>query len=120
MADELRETLDAWARAVVQRDQAAADELLAESFVLTSAGGVAPRLERADWLASLPSIESESLDVLEYEERVFGDVGVTNTVQRWRARRGERDISGDYAIVDVFERTGGSWRAVWRVSRKLA
>jgi hypothetical protein len=119
MADGLRETLDAWARAVVERDQAAADRILGESFVLTSAGGVAPRMERADWLASLPSIESESLDVLEYEERAFGDVGITNTVQRWSARRGERDISGDYAIVDLFERSGGSWRAAWRISRKV-
>ena len=120
MADELRETLAAWARAVVERDQAAAEELLAESFVLTSAGGVAARMERADWLASLPSIESQSLDVLEYEERTFGDVGVTNTLQRWSARRGDRDLSGDYAIVDVFERSRGSWRAAWRMSRKLA
>ena len=120
MADELRETLDVWARAVVERDPAAAEELLAESFVLTSAGGVAARMERADWLASLPSIESQSLDVLEYDERIFGDVGVTNTLQRWRARSGERDLSGDYAIVDVFERSGGSWRAAWRISRKVA
>jgi hypothetical protein len=120
MADGLRETLDAWARAVVERDRAAAEELLAESFVLTSAGGVASRMERADWLASLPSIESESLDVLEYEERTFGDVGVTNTLQRWSAQRGERDLSGDYAITDLFERSSGSWRVAWRISRKVA
>jgi hypothetical protein len=120
MADGLRETLDAWARAVVERDRGAAEELLAESFVLTSAGGVAARMERADWLASLPSIESESLDVLEYEERTLGDVGVTNTLQRWSAQRGDRDLSGDYAIIDVFERSGGSWRAAWRISRKVA
>ena len=119
MADVLRGTLDAWTRAIVSRDQAEADELLADGFVLTSAGGVAPRLERADWLAGLPSIESEALDIVEYEERVFGDVGVTRTLQRWSARRGERDISGEYAIVDVFERRGGTWRAAWRVSRKI-
>jgi hypothetical protein len=120
MADELRKTLDAWARAVVERDPAAAEELLAESFVLTSAGGVAARMERADWLASLPSIESQSLEVLEYEERTFGDAGVTNSLQRWSAQSGGRDLSGDYAIVDVFERSSGSWRAAWRISRKVA
>ena len=120
MADGLRDALDAWAQAVVERDQAAAEELLAESFVLTSDGGVAPRMERADWLASLQSIASESLDVLEYEGRTFGDVGVANTLQRWSARRGEHDLSGDYAIVDVFVRSGGSWRAAWRMSRKVA
>lgn len=120
MADELRETLDAWARAVVERDQAAADKVLAENFVLTSAGGVAARMERTEWLASLPSIESESLDVIEYEARMFGDIGVTNTLQRWSAQSDGRDLSGDYAIVDVFERTDGSWRAVWRVSRRVA
>ncbi len=120
MADVLRGTLDLWTRAIVDRDQAAAEKHLGESFVLTSAGGVAPQVERAEWLAALPSIESRSLDVLEYEERTFGDLGVTRTLQRWSARRGERDLSGDYAIVDVFERTDGQWRAVWRISRKLA
>ena len=120
MADVLRGTLDAWTRAIVDRDQAAAENLLAESFALTSAGGVAPRAERADWLTALASIESRSLEVLEYEERIFGDVGVTNTLQRWSARRGDRDLSGDYAIIDVFERRGGSWRAAWRLSRKVA
>ena len=119
MAETLRETLDAWTRAIVDRDRAAADQLLGETYVLTSAGGVAPRLERAEWLEALPSIESESLEVLEYEERTLGDVGITNTLQRWNARRGEHDISGDYAIVDVFERRDGSWRPTWRVSRKV-
>ena len=120
MADGLRETLDAWTRAIVDRDEGAADALLAETFVLTSVGGVASRMERSEWLAGLPSIESRSLDVLEYEERTFGDVGVTNTLQRWSAQRGDRDLSGDYAIVDVFERRDGSWRAAWRLSRKVA
>ena len=120
MADVLRGALDAWTRAIVDRDQAAAEKLLGEAFVLTSAGGVAPKAERAVWLAALPSIESRSLDVLEYEERLFGDVGVTRTVQRWSARRGEHDLSGDYAIVDVFERTDGAWHPVWRISRKVA
>ena len=120
MADVLRGTLDAWTRAVVESDQRAAEELLAEGFVLTSAGGVAPRAERDEWLVGLPTIETQSLEVLEYEERIFGDVGVVRTLQRWNARRGGRDISGDYAIVDVFERTEGTWRAVWRISRKVA
>jgi hypothetical protein len=119
MADVLRETMDAWTRAIVDRDQRAAETLLGESFVLTSAGGVAPRVERDEWLVGLASIETRSLEVLEYEERTFGDVGVTRTLQRWNARRGGRDVSGDYAIVDVFERTDGKWRAAWRVSRKV-
>lgn len=120
MAEGLRDTLDEWTRAVVDRDTAAAEAVLAETFVLTSAGGVAPEMKRGEWLASLPSIDSQSLEVLEYEERTFGEVGVTRTLQRWSAQRGDRDISGDYAIVDVFERNDGSWRAVWRVSRKVA
>ena len=118
MAD-LRATLDAWTSAIVDNDRQAADELLGETYVLTSAGGVAPAVERAEWLAALPSIESEFLDIVEYEERTFGGTGVTRTLQRWKARVGDRDLSGDYAIVDVFERVGESWRAVWRISRKV-
>ena len=119
MADELRKTLDAWARAVVERDRAAAEELLAESFVLTSAGGVAARMERADWLASLPSIESESLEVLDTRSGRSVTWGHEHAPALERPEGG-RDLSGDYAIVDVFERSGGSWRAAWRISRKVA
>jgi hypothetical protein len=120
MADVLRGTLDEWTRVVVERDQRAGEDLLGEAFVLTSTGGVAPRVERDEWLVGLPTIETHSLEILEYEEQTFGDVGVARTLQRWNAQRGGRDVSGDYAIVDVFQRTDGGWRAVWRISRKVA
>ena len=119
MADVLRATLDDWTRAIVERDEAAAETILGETYGLTSAGGVASAMPRDEWLGMLPSIESDSLDIVEYEERVLGDVGVTRTLQRWSARVGDRDLSGDYAIVDVFERVGDSWRAVWRISRRV-
>ena len=33
---------------------------------------------------------------------------------------GERDLSGDYAVADVFTKADDRWRASWRISVRLA
>ena len=112
--------LDAWTRAILEQDVAAVDEIVHPSFVLRSSGGVASELPRDRWIAALAQIVSDSLDVLEYEERHFGDVGVTRSLQRWSAHMGDRDLTGDYLIVDVYRRDAGTWRPAWRVSQRLS
>ena len=119
MTDEIRAVLDDWTDAIVARDQGAADSILAPGFVLRSVGGVAAVMPRAEWLASLPSIESASLEVLDYEARVFGETAVARTRQHWQAHIGDRNLTGDYVIVDVFERNGERWQPVWRISQRL-
>ena len=119
MNEELRSLLEEWTRAIAQADVAAAGRVLADDYVLTSAGGVAPHVSRQAWLEALTEIETTSFTCAPVEARVFGDVAVVASRASWNARLGERDLSGDYAVTDVFTRRDGSWRASWRISTRL-
>ena len=120
MTDELQAAYDEWTRAIVDGDVAAADALIADDYVLTSAGGVAPHVPRQEWLDALPAIQTRSFAPETIETRVFGDVAVVASRVTWDARLGERDLSGEYALTDVFTRADGRWRPVWRVSTRVA
>jgi len=117
---ELREALDRWTDAIVRRDRAAADDLLADGFVLTSAGGVAPQVSREAWLDTLQHIETRSLRTDVLAERIFGEVAAVVSRLHWDARLGERDLSGEYAVTDVFVRDESGWHPWWRVSTRLS
>ena len=98
---------------------AAADALIADDYVLTSAGGVAPRVSRQEWLDALVALETQSFVPETIEARVFGDVAVVASRVIWDARLGDRDLSGEYALTDVFTRRDGRWRPAWRVSTRV-
>ena len=109
----------AWADAVERRDVDAARDLLADDFSLASVGGVAPVLPRDAWLAALPTIDTRSLACEVLDTRIYGDVGIVQATLNWDASVDGRDLTGDYAITDVFTRSAGRWRASWRVSVRL-
>jgi ketosteroid isomerase-like protein len=119
MHEEFQQLEDRWAAAVVAGDTAAASKLLADDFVLSSSGGVAPTVSRAQWLQTLPQIETASLVPTVEEVRVFGDVAVVRAQLDWHATLGTRDLSGTYAIADVFSLVGAEWKVSWRVSFRL-
>ena len=109
---------DSWAAAIERRDVERAGQLLADDFALSSTGGVGD-LSREAWLAALGKIDTTSLVCDVVNARVFGDAAVVHARLRWEARLGERDLTGDYAVTDVFTRQDGSWRASWRISVRL-
>jgi hypothetical protein len=110
---------DEWAEAIVRRDVEAAGDILAVDFVLTSEGGVSDNMSRDRWLAALPAIDTKSLTCSVTEARELGDAAVVRGRLRWVASMGERDLSGDYAVADVFTRAGDRWRASSRISVRL-
>ena len=120
MSAELEALEHQWARIVELRDVEAAEALLAEDFVLSSAGGVGDRVTRDDWLANLAGMETRSLicDVLDC--RILGDVGVVRARLTWEVSFGDRDLTGSYLVADVFRRNADAWQVVWRISTRLA
>jgi ketosteroid isomerase-like protein len=108
-----------WREIVVGCDVARAEELLADDFMLSSAGGVGDRVLRREWLEALPAIETRSLKCDVLDSRAFGDVGVVRARLEWEAAAGERDLSGSYIVADIFRRETGRWRATWRISTRL-
>jgi ketosteroid isomerase-like protein len=120
MSEDLKAAEQEWLEVVKRRDVGAADQLLAEDFSLSSIGGVGAEVSREDWLGSLDKIHSTLFDVDILESRVLGDVGIVRARVRWEATMGERDLTGDYAVTDVFKREGGRWRPSWRISVRLS
>ena len=108
-----------WARIVEARDASAAREFLADDFVLSSTGGVGPNVPKDEWLAALHEIDTRSLVPRDGDARVFGDVAVVSARLRWDATLRGEDLTGDYAVTDVFTRGGGRWLASWRISVRL-
>lgn len=120
MTDELRRLEDYWADCLERGDVAALDELIADDFMLSSAGGVGQRVTRDEWFQNLDLIETRSLAVHVLDAREFGDVGVVRATFDWDASVGDRSLSGEYAITDVFTRSEGRWRVSWRISTRLS
>ena len=108
-----------WAGIVQRQDQAAAERFLAEDYVLTSVGGVSRHMSRQNWIASLPSIETELLETEVEDVRTYGDVAIVKARLRWLARTEGRSLNGSYAVTDVFTSDQGRWRASWRISIRL-
>ena len=63
MTEEFQALETEWAGIVQRQDQAAAERFLADDYVLTSVGGVSRHMPRDNWIGSLPSIETELLDL---------------------------------------------------------
>jgi ketosteroid isomerase-like protein len=116
---ELQRIEEEWARAVAATDVDAAREILAEDFVLTSWGGVSEHMLRAEWLAALPALDTRSLECTDVVARELGDVAVVRARLLWEASLGDRDLTGEYLVADVFKREGGSWKASWRISTRV-
>lgn len=120
MSDELRRQEEHWADCLERLDVAALEALLADDFSLASAGGVGERVTRDEWFENLGRIETRSLAVHVLDSREFGDVGVVRATLDWDAALGDRSLSGEYAVTDVFTRADGRWRVSWRISTRLS
>jgi ketosteroid isomerase-like protein len=119
VSEELQRIEEEWAAAVADRDVEAAREILADDFVLTSSGGVGEHMPRDEWLAALPDLDTQSLECTDVFARELGDVAVVRARLRWEASMGDRDLTGEYLVADVFRREGGSWKASWRISTRV-
>jgi ketosteroid isomerase-like protein len=119
MTEEFQGLETEWAGIVQRQDQAAAERFLADDYVLTSVGGVSRRMPRENWIASLPSIDTELLEANVEDVRTYGHVAVVKARLRWLARTEGRNLNGTYAVTDVFTNDQGRWRASWRISVRL-
>lgn len=120
MSDELRLLEEHWADCLERGDVAALEELLADDFILSSAGGVGERVTRDEWFENLGRIQTRSLSVQFIDARAFGDVAVVRATLEWDAALGDRSLSGEYAITDVFTRSDERWRVSWRISTRVS
>ncbi|HTG79960.1 MAG TPA: nuclear transport factor 2 family protein [Sphingomicrobium sp.] len=102
----------AWDTAVVERDVAALNRILADDFVLVWINGqVSGKREMlqavADRKAEIDPFETEEVMV-----RIYGDTAVVNGRFTQTARLGERSETNQFRYTDVYHRTRKGWQAV--------
>ncbi|HEU5000832.1 MAG TPA: nuclear transport factor 2 family protein [Lapillicoccus sp.] len=111
--DELLERAAQWDAAIQDRDERAADALLATDFALELVQPVRSVMGREGWLEMLPDYVVHEWDVEEQVVDEGDDVAALLQRVRMRATVMGEDRSGTFVISDLWRRIDGEWR-VWR------
>lgn len=101
-----------WGPAMVKRDFAALDRIMAPDWVLTAPDGTVQTRDQA--LADLRSgaLKFESMVPSQVEVRLFGDTAIVTGFTDDRGTYKGEDVSGRYRFTDVFVNRNGKWQAV--------
>jgi uncharacterized protein (TIGR02246 family) len=97
--------------AVMKKDRAAMENILAADFVENGTEGVR---NRKQFLAGLTSnaLKIESAQLGDMRPMVFGDMAVVHGLLTVKSRTAGKDTSGKYRWTDIFEKQDGRWRCV--------
>jgi ketosteroid isomerase-like protein len=101
-----------WVDAIVKKDTAALDRLLAEDFNGTSPTAHLYNKTMAVDDLSRGTYVVESMNLDEVSVNAYGDVAVAFTSQEEKSRYGGKDLSGHYHYTDVWARKDGRWQVV--------
>jgi ketosteroid isomerase-like protein len=101
-----------WVAAIVNKDQAALDRLLADDFVGTSptAHFYTRDMAIGDLSRGIYVVDSMNMD--EISVNVYGDTAVAFASQDEKSRYGNTDSSGHYHYTNVWVKKGDRWQAV--------
>lgn len=100
-----------WADAMVKRDVAALDRILAKEFTFNNDGQVASRAEFIAGFAS-GAYRFESLALRDVAVHVFGDAAVATAIGDLKGTYKGADISGPGRGTDFLVKRDGRWQAV--------
>ena len=101
-----------WASAIVKKDAAALDRLLADEF-----NGTSPTAHTFPKAIALGEVKSgkyvvASMELDEISVNVYGDVAVAFTSQNEKSQYAGKDTSGHYHFTDVWAKKDGRWQVV--------
>jgi ketosteroid isomerase-like protein len=112
-ADDVQQTITRqereWVSAILAKDTAAIDRLLAADFVGTTND---QKYFKDDAIKDVKTGTHESLELKDIEVRVFGNTAIATMSQNEKSKHGNEDFSGQYLFTDVWVKTDGQWRAV--------
>ena len=99
-----------WARAIVAKDAAAIERLLADDFTGTSQEVV---YSKADAIGDVRGDTTyESLDLTNIKVRVLGDTAVATMDQTEKGTHAGEPFSGHYLFTNVWVKRNGQWQVV--------
>ena len=102
-----------WDRAIQERDEVAAAQLLAPEFALELVQPVRSVMSREVWLEVLADYVVHEWEVVEQIVDVDGDYAAMLRRVRMQATVMGEDRSGIFVMSDLWRRLDGEWR-VWR------
>jgi len=107
-----------WAEALVKKDIATLDKMLATEFQANYVGLVGNKKEVLSVLKSDTS-KTESLVLSEMKAIVFGDRAIVNGLTTEKSITAGKDTSGQYRWTDVFVKREGRWQCVTGYAAKV-
>jgi ketosteroid isomerase-like protein len=117
----LREAEDRWLKALLARDTAAADDILHPDYrlIIGIEGQPLRVMPRQQWLALLPDYRITGHSITDRRLSLYGDTAVV--VMLWSQTAtapGDRDISGNFLLTDIWQNTPDGWRVIERHSSR--
>jgi ketosteroid isomerase-like protein len=118
-ARELRALETTWDDAVVRKDRASLERIVADDFVSIGSGGALSDKQRMIAAVLDPELKIEPFETRDVVVRVYGDVAI---LTGWFAQRGSYhgnayETASRYT--DVYVRRNGTWRAVSAQSTRM-
>lgn len=98
-----------WVAAIVAKDTATIDRLLAADFVGTTNDR---RYVKQQALDDVREGTHELLRLDDVQVRVYGNTAIADTDQTEKSQHDGVDFSGSYLFTDVWVKQGGEWKAV--------
>jgi ketosteroid isomerase-like protein len=98
-----------WVAAILAKDTATVDRLLATEFVGTTND---QKYFKADAIEDVQTGTHESLQLNDIDVRVFGNTAIATMSQDENSRHAKEDFSGKYLFTNVWVNMDGEWRVV--------
>ena len=98
-----------WVAAIIAKDTATIDRLLADDFVGTTNDR---RYIKRDALEDVTEGTHELLRLDDVQIRVYGDTAIVDVDQTEKSRHDDQDFSGSYMFTNVWVKRNGEWQAV--------
>ena len=101
-----------WWDAIVRRDQAFSERIVADDYTFTDPTGAVHDRQADIENARSGAVVIESAQLDDLSVRVYGETAVVTARNTVKGRAMGQDISGPYRFLDVFVRRDGRWQCV--------
>jgi ketosteroid isomerase-like protein len=100
-----------WTNALVNKDRAVLDSLMAKEYVSIGAEGVRNKRQAIAEIMS-SALKIESAELINMQPMVFGDIAVVHGSSMGKGTERGKPFEGKYVWTDIFEKRDGSWQCV--------
>jgi len=108
---ELIKLENEWGEAIVKRDAASIDMLMADEFIAIYDGSVFTKAQYFEFVKSMKE-EILSFAMDEWQVRVYGDAGVVMARSTTKTRLAGKETTNQLRFTDIWVKRDGRWKCV--------